>query len=378
MKLGSRDLAKAGFILFLVMVTSVLHFATSTDYRYLHEIYQRVYYIPILLAAYWYGPLWGVATAAFSSAIYSYHIHHDWGHFPHYSFNQYAEIVLYHALALVIGFLAQKDRRRRQELEKATAELAEAYRKLQATYEQLKRADRLAALGQLSAGIAHEIRNPLGSIKGSIEILEGEIAADSPKREFIRIIKEETARLNSIVGEFLKFARPPKPSMAPFSLNELIDSTLVLLQRQAQQSGVEIRTMLDPALPALSLDPDQIRQVLLNVMLNGIQAMPEGGVLEIRSTRNAEDGVLVEISDTGAGVPEPDLDQIFDPFFTTKPGGSGLGLFISHQLVQNHGGRISARRNACAGMTFRIDLPRREGAAGIVGTAGALTASFLV
>ena len=349
---------KISLIVILTLAISACHFLTSTEHRYLHEIYQRTYYIPILLAAFWYGPLIGLGAAFGASAIYWIHIRLDWMHAPIYSFNQYAEIILYHVVALIIGILAFRERTQRRRLEETSAELAKAYEKLRTTFEQLRRADRLAALGELSAGIAHEIRNPLGSIKGSIEILESEISANHPKHEFVEIIQEETARLNGLVGEFLQFARPPRPSMAPASLSDLVEGAASLVAQEAEQSGIRVSKRIDPTMPPVRVDPDQIRQVLLNILLNATQAMGTGGRLEIlcRYEREAELAV-VEISDTGPGVAPDQLEQIFDPFFTTKSNGTGLGLSISHQLVENHKGRIVARTNPDGGLTFRIELP---------------------
>ncbi len=352
---------KYGGILISILLISILHYETSTHYRYLHEIYQRIYYIPIILAAFAYGPLAGVVSSMLTSILYAYHIERDWSAFPLYSFNQYAEILIYNVIALVVGFLSRKEKVQRRQLEKTSAELTEAYDRLRKTFEQLKRADRMAALGQLSAGIAHEIRNPLGSIKGSIEILDPEIPPDHPKREFVTIIKEETARLNSIVTEFLKFARPLEPSVESVQINELIESTLVVFRKQAEYSKVEIRTRLDPRISTLQLDPNQIRQVLLNVVLNAAQAMKEGGQLTISSESGANGTLAIEISDTGPGVEDKDLERIFDPFFTTKPQGTGLGLSISHQLVANHGGTITARKNPDRGITVRIEIPDISG-----------------
>jgi len=357
-KRSLNDWLKYTSILFLILVVSALHYWTSIDYLYLHEIYQRVYYIPILLAAFWYGPLGGVLAALLTSSLYVYHIQAHWAHFPTYTVNQYAEIILYHIVAVIIGFLSRRERRQRESLESTTKELSRAYEQIQQTFEQLKQADRLAALGQLSAGVAHEIRNPLGSIKGSIEILEAEFPPDHPKREFVDIIKEETVRLNTIVGEFLKFARPASPSMQATSLPELVDSTLTLLKKQAEDSHVRLSVAHDPALPDIHLDPDQIRQVLLNVVLNGIQAMPEGGRIVVRSSyRQSEGTALIEVADTGNGQPPPNLDHLFDPFFTTKPHGTGLGLSISYQLVHNHRGSLNVRKNDQGGLTFAISLP---------------------
>ena len=351
-----RGAAKYGSVLLFILVISLFHYQTSTEYRYLHEIYQRVYYIPILLAAFWYGPGGGILAATLTSLIYINHIQREWAQFPAYTFNQYAEIILYFVVAVIIGSLAQRERKERKKSEATSQELAQAYEKLQQTFDQLKQTDRLAALGTLSAGVAHEIRNPLGAIKGSVEILEKAILPQHPKREFLDIIKEETVRLNSIVSEFLKFARPPQLHLESTSMSELIDSTMVFLEKEARQSRVEIIAKKDSPIPPLQLDPDQIRQVLLNVMLNGIQAMPEGGTLEVRSRLDHENAV-VEICDTGEGADEVELGHLFDPFFTTKPQGTGLGLSISYQLVQSHGGKITVQKNALRGLTFRIDLP---------------------
>jgi len=284
------------------------------------------------------------------------HIQKDWTSFPVYSFNQYAEIVLYHLTALIIGFLSSRERKQRQQLEKTSEELTDAYAQLQQTFDRLRKSDRLAALGQLSAGIAHEIRNPLVSIKGSVEILETSLGPGHPKAEFTGIIKEEVQRLNRLVDEFLKFARPPKPSAETVWLNDLITSTLVLVGKEAEGSNVAIKSDLDDSIPALKLDPNQIRQVLLNVILNGIQAMPDGGVLELKSFVEAEN-VVVAMSDSGIGIGPAELERIFDPFFTTKPEGTGLGLSIAHQLVENHSGSLTSENNPEGGMVFLIRLP---------------------
>lgn len=358
MKSWSRDFIRYSSILALILVISVFHFKTGTEYRYLHEIYQRAYYIPILLAAYWYGPFRGVLAALLASVLYTLHIQMDWTSFPIYSFNQYAEILLYNVLALVIGILSQKDRKHRLKIEKTSQELSDAYQKLRDTFEQLKKTDRLAALGQLSAGIAHEIRNPLGSIKGSFEILESEISPDNKKFEFVKIIKEEITRLNAIVESFLKFARPPKPSLRPTQVNELIESILILIHKQAQECRIEIRKLLEPNLPMTNMDRDQIRQVVMNIVLNSIESMTEGGLLEVRSgIGNNNRCITIDISDTGIGIGREELDHIFDPFFTTKAQGTGLGLAISYQLVQSHGGTITARNNNDKGLTIRVELP---------------------
>jgi signal transduction histidine kinase len=166
----------------------------------------------------------------------------------------------------------------------------------------MKQADRLAAVGELSAGIAHEIRNPLATIKGAVEILESEIPENHPKREFVQVVREETARVNRIISEFLTFARPPHPAFEPASLNEIVESTLLLLRKEAESSRVRIATRLEE-LPSVSLDRDQIRQVLLNIVLNCIQAMQSGGELTLSTFyESASDEIVVLIRDTGPGM----------------------------------------------------------------------------
>jgi two-component system, NtrC family, sensor histidine kinase HydH len=332
------------------------HYTTSTEYYYLHEVYQRSYYIPILLAAFWYGPLGGLLAAAVTSIFYSYHIIAHWGHAPSYSFNQFAEILLYHAIGALTGFLARAERRQRQALEKTTEELQRAYQRIEDSFDQLKQADRLAALGELGAGIAHEIRNPLATLSGVIDIVGAELPPDHPKAEFVKIGREETARLDRIVTEFLAFARPPKPAFQETSLNQVIESTLLLLNRHAEKAGVEILTDFGE-LPPVMLDRDQIRQVFLNILKNGIEAMPQGGELYIRSRHQpAERSVMVAVEDTGGGIDPAVIDRLFDPFFTSKPGGTGLGLSVSYQLINHHRGSIRLIPKD-GGSVFEIRLP---------------------
>ncbi len=356
--MDERNPQRVRYVLIAVLIGGITaaHYVTSTEYYYLHEVYQRGYYIPILLAAFWYGPIGGLAAAALTSVFYSYHILVHWGHSPIYSFNQFAEILLYHAIGALTGFLAQAERRQRRALENTTAELQRAYQRIENSFEQMKQADRLAALGELGAGIAHEIRNPLATLSGVIDILGAAVPAESSKAEFVKIGQEEMARLDRIVGEFLSFARPPQPSFQEANLNEIVDSTLLLLNRHAEKSGVRIERHLGP-LPQVLIDPDQIRQVLLNVIKNSIEAMPDGGNVQIRSAYQSEQGtVTVAVTDSGEGIDPVIIDRLFDPFFTSKPGGTGLGLSISYQLVRHHGGAIRVIPNP-KGTTFEIQLP---------------------
>ncbi len=336
--------------------TSLLHYFTPTHLFLWHNIFQRLYLLPIIYAAIYFGWRGGLASAAFAALCYLPHIALAWRGSPHYEVNQYAEIIVFFLVGLVTGTLSDRERRRREELQRTAEELKKVYRELQDSLEHIKRADRLSAIGQLSAGLAHEIRNPLGSIEGAANILGDPQTSDDLKREFLGIIRKETRRVNALLTDLLGFARPRKPERRPTDLRALVDSVVALVSHTAEQSGIGIRKLAPPSLPPVEIDPEQMKQVVLNLAINAIQAMPAGGTLEIRIERTGA-GVMLSIRDEGQGVPADDLDRIFDPFFTTKEHGTGLGLSVAHQIVTQHGGGIDASRNPDKGMTFRVVLP---------------------
>jgi len=217
-------------------------------------------------------------------------------------------------------------------------------------------ADRLASLGRLSAAIVHELRNPLASIRGAAEALEPEIPSDHGKRRFLDAIYQELNRLNRLATEFLQFARPPHPEMLLVQPNDVVRSVVTLVAKEAVRSRVEITTHLDDDLPALMMDGEQIKQALLNLVINGMQAMSEGGPLDI-TTSHDDRVVTISVEDHGPGIPPEVRDRMFDPFVTTKHSGTGLGLAITHRLVTQHDGTIRASDNPDGGSVFEIELP---------------------
>jgi two-component system sensor histidine kinase HydH len=346
---------KATLIVLLVSGITALHFLTSTEHINLHQIYQRSYYIPIVLASFWFEVWGGLATAVGLSSIYIVHIIRDWGHYPAYSFQQYAEIAMYMAVAVLAGSLSRAQRKSRQKLEASSAELSAAYQKLNETFDQLRHSDRLASLGQLAAVISHEIRNPLGSIQGAVDILGQGLADTDPKAEFAQIARKEIAALERLTSEILQFSRPSPPKQMPINPREIIEGARRLCADQARRQGIEIDS--DQVSGACILvDPEQIRQVLLNILINAIQVQPSGGKIEIRVSRASEE-VVISIRDSGPGIARENLNRIFEPFFTTRREGTGLGLAISYQLVTNNGGRIRVESPPGEGACFRISFP---------------------
>ena len=241
-------------------------------------------------------------------------------------------------------------------------------------YLQMKERDRLAALGEMAAGLAHEIRNPLAAIKGAIQLLvpDGKAAAEKEDpeqaREFLGIILEEVNRLNGVVTQFLDYSRPAKPSLVPGDVNEILHRTLKLLAGEIPED-VRLSVELAEELPLVSCDAEQLRQVFLNLALNALEAMPEGGSLEVstrlardelalwRDSPHRSDQVEIRFRDSGPGIPEEAREHIFIPFYTTKQKGTGLGLAICQRIVKTHGGQIGIRSAPADGAEFVVSLP---------------------
>lgn len=329
-------------ILILIALVAILHFLTPVDRLVPHQIYQRLYYIPIILAALWYGRRGGLGAALLASLSYLPHIALHWQHQNYdYALNQYAEIALFFVIGAVTGWLGDQKRRESARAERINNELQTAYAELRQTVGQLLQAERLSSLAEIASGVVHEIRNPLGAIKGAVEILEDELAKDSPRREFARIAKTEVERIDKLVQEFFHLARAREPNLQPTDVNETISAVNLLIENQAALQTVEISRELEKNLPLLMLDAEQIKQVLLNLAINSLQAMPEGGKLVFRTYK--KDGkIYVETEDTGGGIDDAVKAKIFDPFFTTKDKGLGLGLSVVYKIVSRHQGRIKS------------------------------------
>jgi len=243
-------------------------------------------------------------------------------------------------------------------------------------YERVKERERLAALGEMAAGLAHEIRNPLGAIKGAAQLLvdpDGQPAEPGPETaEFLGIIVEEVDRLNHVVARFLDYARAEKAEThgaALVDVNAVVKKTVQLLQQSSEAKNIEVEVRLDELLPPVSAEPEALVQVFLNLGLNACQAMPDGGTLEILTTRRRRSrlgyGQFAEVRfrDTGVGIARDKLKKLFIPFFTTKSRGTGLGLAISQRIINQHGGTIEVRSTPNQGSTFSVFLPAAGAAA---------------
>jgi two-component system sensor histidine kinase PilS (NtrC family) len=219
----------------------------------------------------------------------------------------------------------------------------------------MRQADRLATLGRMAANIAHEIRNPLASLTGAIEVLTSGTPATESRERLAQIVVKESGRLNGIIKDFLEYARPAPLARSRINVAECLDEVLVLLEHRAAPGTLKIVREFPAALP-WSVDPHQFRQAIWNLCLNAFQAMPEGGELRVGALEY-RGRLELRVSDSGDGIGTADVGHIFEPFFSTKAGGSGLGLALVHRVVQEHGGEIEVHSVSGAGATFTITLP---------------------
>lgn len=346
----------------LLLLVTALHYLTTTQMVNAHDIYRRLYYVPIVLGGVWFALRGGIVTAILASLLYMPHVLFHWQHNPTIALEQYLEIVLYNVIGCLTGFLAQRERQQKLRYQKAAETLEVSYLKLREQAdqiieieEQLRRADRLSALGELSAGMAHEIRNPLGSIKGTAEILRDGVAADDPKLEFAEILIREVDRLNQVLEDFLRFAKPRPVEHGHFFLGEVVSDVLDLTRQQSLRSQIEVQVELDEEIEIPGRG-EQIKQALLNLVLNAIQAMSSGGLLKVSST-NYENKIHIQVSDNGPGIALENRERIFNPFVTTRDSGTGLGLAITQRIVQGHGGHIVLSSTPGQGANFTICLP---------------------
>ena len=358
-------------VLGLILAITALHYTTTTQRHQIHDIYRRLYYLPIILGGFWFTLRGGVASAISVSILYAPHVVFQWGHHPATRPEQYLEILLYNVVGFMTGLLAERENRQRARYQEAAERLEKSYGKLRQQAdqileieEQLRRADRLSALGELSAGMAHEIGNPLGSIKGTAEILRDAFPPEDKRREFTAILIKEVDRLGGVVRDFLRFAKPAPVGLGRFDVNEALREVLLLTRQQTLKNRVQTVFESGPVAPVAG-DAEKVKQAFLNLVLNGIQAMAEGGTLTV-STRTVDGQAEIGIADTGQGIAAEDLERIFNPFFTTRQEGTGLGLAITHRIVEGHGGKIEVKSEVGRGTRFVMRLPlAKEESAGV-------------
>lgn len=340
-----------GGILFL----AASHWLIPGPDREMNNLLYNLNFIPILVGAVLFGWRNAILTTLVTLAA---ELPHLWIVFPvndTYRMDQVIETLATGIAGVVAGVFANSERRHRAKAEEATRELGEVNQELRANLERLAKAERMYAVAQLSASLAHEIRNPLASISGAAGILKRGHASTENFQECLDVIEKESSRLNKLLANFLDFARPRAPRFQATDLAAVIDSTVALARHSGVANGIEFRRRIDGALPEVECDSEQLKQVLLNLLMNAVHATGQGAV-DLHAY--AQDGeAYIMVRDEGAGIPKEQEDRIFEPFFTTKSNGSGLGLAIASKIVEQHGGRLTPQNVPGKGLTMLIQLP---------------------
>lgn len=333
----------------------------------INSSYWPIYFLPVVTAALycgtWMTMLWSVlASAAYCSYLYIDPRMEDYELTGEAVGFLVLRVMFFFLAAMVVNRFSQQSRKQTQLYRELAERLAEANRRLEQAQAEARRSERLAALGQLSAGLAHEIRNPLGVIKGSSEMLSQKLqASDELSRELAGYISTEVNRLSALVTEFLDFARPLHAQLAPGDVTAVLERTIEIVEHRWKGKAVRVDREYASGLPLVPLDESLCEQAFLNLVQNAFEAMEEtGGTLRVEARETWENdrgGVQVVIADTGPGVPEKLREEIFNPFVTTKKTGVGLGLSIVSKIVDGHRGRIHVENGAEGGARFTLFFP---------------------
>lgn len=342
------------------------------DYRMGSEVHVTAFYlIPISWACWTAGRKPGLLIAAVATTVWliAYRMS---GHTPGHPVILYWNSLMLLAFFVVVAYLLSAFQTAHDYLEETVQQRTAA---LQAEIAQRQRAEaaklqaeRLATAGTMAAEVAHEVRNPLGSITLNLDLIRKEIdrlaesASHSPEegRVLVDEMREEVHRIQHVIEEYLRFARLPKAQRKPLALNEFLDQKIAFMQAAFDEAKVKVRMNFDASLGAVNVDADQLWQAVLNLIRNGLEAMPSGGVMTI-STQRDDDQVLLRVADTGTGMTEKQVGHVFKPFLSTKAKGTGLGLTLVQQIVTEHGGHIECSSAVGKGSAFTIYLPLEEG-----------------
>ena len=326
---------KVGIIALLIAGILGLHYYTFPEMRYHHAIYRMLFYLPLVLGSLWFGMKGALFVCTSVSVLFLPYAIRQWQGFSFDDFYRLTEGALYIVIALILGFLVEEVKKR---------------------HKALLRAESLSAVGKAVSEIAHNMKAPLMAIGGFATQISKKLERNDPDQKKLDIVIRETAQLESMIKEMLDFGKPLEIQPTETSLNDLVLETLEVARPVAEKAGVEIKADPQPSLPSLVLDVPRIKQVLLNLCANAVQASPAGEQVIVR-TRLARNGVILEVADRGSGITEEHSESVFHPFFSTKKGGTGLGLGIVKKIVEAHGGEIHYITNPEKGTTFIIRLP---------------------
>lgn len=358
-------------IILLIIGITVLHYATPTLKWQYHLIFMQSYFIPILMAAFQFGIKGGLGAAIAISILYFPHVMLQWGGLVETNLMRFMQIGLFNIIGFLTGLKAQQEQEEKQRYLEAARELDKSLKLLQAQSEKLKEieeqmrlADRLAVIGELTASLAHEVRNPLGSIRGAVEILRDELPESQKSSEFFQILINETERLSAVVENFLTFSRRPRNMYSLRDLRETVRNVQLLLNYRARKKNVSLQIRLPDEPVMVPADANQLMHVLVNLAMNAVSVSPVGGRVEISlipENSGAARQVHLSVSDQGPGISEAEMERIFQPFYTTREDGTGLGLAIVKRIADQNKWEIRVGHSQLGGAEFRLTLPLAGG-----------------
>jgi signal transduction histidine kinase len=311
------------------------------QYHWFHALHGRFCYIPIVVAAAWFGLRGGLSAAAVISVLLvPFFVRTEMN--THELVGEVVELVFYFFIAALVGALVEREIRARRKQQRAEL--------------QVERSQKLSLMGQIAAGVAHEIKNPLTSIKGAADILADDKTSPQDRNEFKDVLQDEVRRIDATVTEFLTYARPRETKLERIDFSEVIRSCVRQVTAQANKDDISLQSRIANDL-FVNGDAEKLHQMALNLILNAIQASKAGDTIEVSLDKESPSKVRLQISDTGAGLNEEDMERAFEPFFTTRASGTGLGLAIVRSIVDNHRGDISLKSREGHGTAATVKIP---------------------
>ncbi len=351
----------------LIVLISYLHYTTPTTRMSFHIVYMQSYFIPILLGALVFGRVGGLGSAIAISLIYFPHVVFQWGGFMEENLMRFVQMGLFIAIGYLTGLKTDQEREEKHRYLETAKELKETLKRMEQQElrvtqleEQLRRVDRLALIGELAATFAHEVRNPLSAIRGSVEIIQSEIPEQYRNQEFFHILIQETERLTGVVENYLNLARRNDSKKERFDARDVIYNSVLLFQRRLERKGIILETLLSATPLEIWGNQTELQQIVINLMLNAMEELRSGDRIRIRTQVVEEEhrrSFHLIIEDTGPGIPEDLQERIFEPFFTTKENGTGLGLAIVKRIVENNHWQISMKSTPQKGTRFKVTIP---------------------
>lgn len=323
------------FLFASVLTITLCYYVTELRAHHYHLIYQGVYFLPIMLAGFWFGLRGGLGTSLSITLLYLPFTVMYWEGFSAGDFNNVIETVLYNAVGVILGILRDRER---------------------AGQRRLREFEGLASIGKAVSALAHDLKAPLIAIGGLSRSVLKSLEKDGPSRKKMDVIIEETQRLEYMVREMLDFSRPLELRRSRGDINQVISQSLRIVADAAEKRKVKVQIHSSKDLSPISFDPPRMKQVFINLLVNAIEASSEGGTVSVHKCQKRKQ-LIIDVSDSGCGIPIDKKEEIFSPFFTTKEDGTGLGLPIAKKIVEAHQGHLDVLENPEGGVTFRVRIP---------------------